>query len=67
MAADREKAGKNAFAGGAESEVADAIGRQLKSTYGKLLSEPIPEKFLDLLEKLEAEDAPPEFSGKEKG
>ena len=35
-------------------QTAAAIGRQLKSTYGKLLAEPVPQKFLDLLSELEA-------------
>jgi hypothetical protein len=38
---------------GAE-QLASAIGRQLKENYGKLLREPVPQRFLDLLDELEA-------------
>lgn len=48
-------------------DAADAIARQLKSTYGKLLSEPVPDKFLDLLEKLGSDKAQAEKSPTDKG
>ena len=34
--------------------VAGALGPQLKSSYARLLAEPVPRRFLELLEKLEA-------------
>lgn len=34
-------------------EASDALGRQLKKVYGKLLSEPVPDKFFELLRKLD--------------
>jgi hypothetical protein len=34
-------------------EASDALGRQLKKVYGKLLSEPVPDKFFELLKKLD--------------
>ena len=36
-----------------DKQVTDAIGQQLKTTYGQLLSAPIPDKFLKLLDQLE--------------
>lgn len=34
-------------------EASDALGRQLKKVYGKLLSEPVPDKFFELLRRLD--------------
>ncbi len=34
-------------------EASDALGRQLKQVYGKLLSEPVPDKFYELLRRLD--------------
>ncbi len=32
----------------------DALGDQLKETYGRLLKDPVPQKFLDLLQQLDS-------------
>jgi Anti-sigma factor NepR len=40
---------------GAEAE--DRIGRQLKDFYQSLLQEPVPDRFVALLDSLEAQDA----------
>lgn len=48
-------------------DAADAIARQLKATYGRLLSEPVPDKLLDLLDKLGGDKALAEESAKDKG
>lgn len=49
-------------------EASDALGRQLKKVYGKLLNEPVPDKFFDLLRRLDqhATPAPKTESGTEK-
>ncbi len=33
----------------------DAVSRRLKQGYGKILSEPVPERFLQLLQQLDAQ------------
>lgn len=38
------------------SPMTDLLGAQLKLAYGKLLTAPVPDKILDLIKKLEAED-----------
>lgn len=35
-----------------DDQVVDAIGRQLKASYDKLLAEPVPDRFLELLNQL---------------
>lgn len=37
----------------AKAEVADQIGRGLRSVYNDVLSQPVPDRFLDLLRQLE--------------
>lgn len=36
-----------------QMQVQDHIGRQLRAVYDDLLSQPVPDRFLDLLEKLD--------------
>lgn len=40
-----------------EPELQAFIGRQLQSTYDEVLNEPIPDRFLELLRKLEQDKA----------
>jgi len=40
-----------------EPELQAFIGRQLLSTYNEILNEPIPDRFLELLRKLEQDKA----------
>ena len=55
MKLDQQPAGKDERAR-PDQHTVDVIGRQLKSTYGKLLSEPVPEHFLKLLEQLDGRE-----------
>jgi hypothetical protein len=41
-----------------ESEVQGHIGRQLRAVYDEVLSQPIPERFLELLNQLDARSEP---------
>lgn len=62
---DSEVIGLNAFVDGnvvsvsrlcqskAKPDVADQIGRGLRSVYNDVLSQPVPDRFLDLLRRLE--------------
>ncbi len=43
--------------GGLEPELQDHIGMQLRAVYNEILSEPVPERFLKLLEELERKQA----------
>ena len=36
-------------------KVEDLIGEQLRAMYGDILGEPLPDRFLDLLERLETD------------
>lgn len=52
--------GSKALAGGAclrktvtKSDIADQIGVQLRSIYDDVLAQPVPGRFLDLLQQLE--------------
>lgn len=38
------------------SQAVDAVGRKLKASYDQMLREPIPEKLLQLLDKLDRSD-----------
>lgn len=38
----------------AKPEIADQIGRQLRSVYNDILAQPVPDRFLDLLKDLDA-------------
>lgn len=46
------------------SEAQDTIGRKLRQVYAHLLSEPLPDRVRDLLDKLTAGD-PPTQGGKQ--
>jgi hypothetical protein len=48
-----------------ESMVQGHIGRQLRALYDDVLSQPIPDRFLDLLRKLDEGSAPGDDPGKE--
>lgn len=50
----RASGGARAASDPGAEQMTSAIGRQLKENYGKLLREPVPQKFLDLLDELEA-------------
>ncbi|MGE0629474.1 MAG: NepR family anti-sigma factor [Hyphomicrobiaceae bacterium] len=60
---DRMKTNKT----GTGEEMAGAVGRQLKATYGKLLKEPVPKRFLDLLDQLEQRNSGARQARSEKG
>ena len=38
----------------AKPEISDQIGRQLRSVYNDVLSQPVPDRFLDLLKDIDA-------------
>lgn len=40
-----------------DNKVLDAIGRALKAHYGDLVNAPLPERFVNLLADLEAEES----------
>ena len=44
-------------------EASDALGRQLKKVYGRLLNEPVPDKFFDLLRRLDQHATPAPNAG----
>lgn len=44
--------------GGVSKDSQDAIGKQLRRMYGRLVSEPLPERFTKLLEELGKADKP---------
>jgi hypothetical protein len=46
-------------AGGLDIRTQEAIGRSLKAHYDELARAPIPDKFLELLERLEAKERSP--------
>lgn len=41
----------------------DAVSRRLKQGYGKILSEPVPDRFLQLLQKLDSHNPDEGSSG----
>jgi hypothetical protein len=41
-----------------ESELQAFIGRQLAASFDEVLSEPVPDRFLDLLRQLESDPSP---------
>ncbi len=43
---------------GFSQDAQDAIGKQLRRAYGRLVSEPLPERFIKLLEELGKSDKP---------
>ena len=48
-----------------DTKVLDAIGRALKAHYDDLVSEPVPDRFLDLLADLEQEERRAKLKGDE--
>jgi hypothetical protein len=48
---------------GPRPEVVEQIGHRLASIYNEVLSQPIPDRFLDLLSELEAGESPPKKTG----
>lgn len=42
------------------------ISKRLRALYDSVQAEPIPDRFLDLLEKLDEVDAPPNAGGRRK-
>ena len=42
----------------AKPDVSDQIGRQLRTVYNDILSQPVPDRFLDLLKDLDGLAAP---------
>ncbi|CPR20148.1 MULTISPECIES: NepR family anti-sigma factor [Filomicrobium] len=38
------------------SEVRDAVGRRVRASYGELIQQPIPDKFLQLLDQLQVSE-----------
>ncbi len=47
-----------------DSKILETIGQALKAHYDDLVSAPLPQKFLDLLARLEAEEQCAEPEGK---
>lgn len=43
----------------AKPEVSDQIGRQLRTVYNDILSQPVPDRFMDLLKDLDGLAAAP--------
>jgi Anti-sigma factor NepR len=39
-------------------QISDIIGRRLRTYYDEVAAQPVPERFLDLLEQLEAKSRP---------
>jgi hypothetical protein len=46
-----------------EPELQAFIGRQLQATYDEVLNEPVPDRFLELLRKLEQDKPGPDKAG----
>jgi len=67
--AAQEEPSREQRAGGSEGQIArdvtDALGRHLKTAYGRLLDEPVPDRFVELLRQLESRgsDTPPHDPG----
>lgn len=59
---DNSTGGKSGAAARLGGEVENAIGRRLKAMYDDVLNEPVPDRFLELLAKLDGK-APPEGGG----
>ena len=49
-----------------DDQVVDAIGRQLKASYDKLLAEPVPDRFFELLDQLGRQDASADDGGSDR-
>ncbi len=46
------------YSAAARPQVSDVIGRRLKTYYDELAAQPIPDRFLELLAKLESTSPP---------
>ena len=57
--ANKSMIGRTAFAGAASVKppVLDMIGRRLRNYYDEVARQPVPDRFLDLLNQLEAKTA----------
>ena len=58
MAFVPSRARKNAAKSGAKPEIVDQIGQHLGKVYNDILKQPVPDRFLDLLQSLEAGEPP---------
>jgi hypothetical protein len=56
----KQKSDEGASAMPMERELQALIGHRLRARYAEILSEPIPERFLDLLEQLDRPAQPPD-------
>ena len=52
---------------GLDARSQDAIGRSLKAHYDDLVRAPVPDKFLELLDRLEAKEQSSESQGGDDG
>ena len=52
---------------GTQAVLPDILGKQLRAAYGELLGSPVPDRFNDLIKKLQRKEAatPPSPSGEE--
>lgn len=57
MTADSARPGAKTRRRPVDAAVQERLGRKLKSVYDEVLSEPVPDRFLDLLAELEAQDS----------
>ncbi len=55
---DAVQPGKASPVGRMEAELQDHIGRELRALYNEIVQEPIPERFLKLLDDLERKQTP---------
>lgn len=55
---ERSTEGKSGAAARLGGEVENAIGRRLKAMYDDVLNEPVPDRFLELLAKLDRKEPP---------
>ncbi len=46
------------YSASAKPQVSDVIGHRLKSYYDELAAQPVPDRFLDLLDQLESASLP---------
>ena len=46
------------YSASAKPQVSDVIGRRLKSYFDELAAQPVPDRFLDLLDQLESASLP---------
>lgn len=58
MAFVPSRARKTTAKKGAKPEIIDQIGQHLGKVYNDVLNQPVPDRFLDLLQSLESGEAP---------